>query len=715
MASRLARSAVGAARLRPALPLRTLPALSTSLTSHRYASNIPTEEPAKKAQAIIDALPGSSLISKTAILSAGASLSVFAISNEFYVVNEETIIMFATLSVFWAVFHYGGPMYSQWAEGQINKMRGILNAAREDHTNAVKARIDNVKELGGVINVTKQLFEVSKETARLEAQAFELEQKTALAAEAKSVLDSWVRYEGQVKARQQKELAHSIISKITKELENPKTLQQILNQSVADVEKIVSSKAQQSTSTLLQHTTISNPNTALLQLPLNESHSSQRDVKSSSHHPRFGKPHHGSLAGISRYNHCPLRSRKLPNLGPPHRLPRPSLPNNFLPHPATNLTAFIDSILSPDSIGIVSARPLLASAVEAISALQDPEAKIQVGTHALETLQPRVVSFEEQDAAIREIIADAYTAQDDFIEAAKILSGIQLESSQRKISDDAKVRIWMRICRLYLEDDDTTSAESYLNRAKNLLYKVDDPELNLTFQLSQARILDARRRFLDASSVFHSVSFAPTIAEEERLHCLSAAFTCAVLAPAGPQRSRALAKLYKDERAGQVAEFGIVEKMFLDRLLSKAEVEKFKEGLKPHQLAKTADGSTVLAKAVVEHNLLSASRLYNNIGVNELGLLLDLDAEKAEQYAATMLEQGRLAGHIDQIDGVIFFDGVEGNGERVEVGGRGRGRGDKVVGREVRKWDEKVKGIAEEVERVASLLQSLYPEFVVAA
>ncbi|KAL8864959.1 MAG: hypothetical protein Q9174_007147, partial [Haloplaca sp. 1 TL-2023] len=76
------------------------------------------------------------------------------------------------------------------------------------------------------------------ETAKLEAEAFELEQRTALAAEAKAVLDSWVRYEGQVKQRQQKELAESIMGKINKELENPKTLQQILNQSVADVERV---------------------------------------------------------------------------------------------------------------------------------------------------------------------------------------------------------------------------------------------------------------------------------------------------------------------------------------------------------------------------------------------------------------------------------------------------------------------------------------------
>jgi F-type H+-transporting ATPase subunit b len=76
----------------------------------------------------------------------------------------------------------------------------------------------------------------AQETARLEAQAYELEQRTALAAEAKHVLDSWVRYESQVKQRQQKELAQSIIAKVQKELENPKVLQQILQQSVADVE-----------------------------------------------------------------------------------------------------------------------------------------------------------------------------------------------------------------------------------------------------------------------------------------------------------------------------------------------------------------------------------------------------------------------------------------------------------------------------------------------
>ncbi|KUL86476.1 hypothetical protein ZTR_08111 [Talaromyces verruculosus] len=237
MASRLAKSAIGATRVRPALVTRNLPSITANLTAPRFASNVPAEEPQKKAQSIIDSLPGSSLVSKTAILSAGAGLSIAAISNELYVLNEETVIAFCLLSVFTALGKYGGPMYREWADGQSQKYKDILNSARADHTNAVKARIENVQQLGGVVEVTKQLFEVSKETAKLEAQAYELEQRTALAAEAKQVLDSWVRYEGQVKQREQRELAESVIRKIHEELKNPKVLQQILQQSIADVER----------------------------------------------------------------------------------------------------------------------------------------------------------------------------------------------------------------------------------------------------------------------------------------------------------------------------------------------------------------------------------------------------------------------------------------------------------------------------------------------
>jgi len=247
MAFRLARSALSA-------PFRPTLAASRSLAplfiTTRSASTNPSKtdnlavDPKSQAQSLIDVLPGSSLLSKTAILSSGAGLGIFAISNEYFVLNEETVVAVALLSVWTLLIKFGGPLYSQFAEVQNQRIKNILNQAREDHKAAVRTRIETVGQMEGVVDVTKSLFAVPKETAQLEVQAYELEQQTALAAEAKAVLDSWVRYEGQVKLKQQKELAESVIAKVRKELENPKTLSTILQQSITDVERIVAAKTQ---------------------------------------------------------------------------------------------------------------------------------------------------------------------------------------------------------------------------------------------------------------------------------------------------------------------------------------------------------------------------------------------------------------------------------------------------------------------------------------
>ncbi|PYH41221.1 putative COP9 signalosome subunit 4 [Aspergillus saccharolyticus JOP 1030-1] len=365
-----------------------------------------------------------------------------------------------------------------------------------------------------------------------------------------------------------------------------------------------------------------------------------------------------------------------------------------------DLIAYLDSILS-ENLSIVAARPLLDHFITLLRP-QPADTRITVGQHAVTLLSSRSTSVEEQDAAIREILADAYEAAEDYIAAARALQGIHIDSSQRQVSDAAKVRLWIRIVRLYLEEDDTTSAEAVLNRIKNLPSKIEDPELKLHFKLAQARVFDARRRFLDASQEYLGVSLAGGVDEADRLQALAAAIRCAVLAPAGPQRARLLASLYKDERATSVDEFAILEKIFLDRLLVPAEVEAFALRLAPHQLAVTADGTTVLDKAVVEHNLVAASKLYENITTDALGVILGLQGsgqftagEKAEAYAARMVEQGRLKGSIDQIDGVIYF----------EVGAA------VPSGRHIRQWDAGVQSLAEDVERVATSITEAFPEF----
>ncbi len=379
-------------------------------------------------------------------------------------------------------------------------------------------------------------------------------------------------------------------------------------------------------------------------------------------------------------------------------------------HIAEDLIAIADSSFGTP-LGVVITRSLLGDFITTLRSLQDHDMWIQVGQHIVRLIttgNPLASSLVEQIATLRELVATAHEANEDFLDAAKELCEIPLDSSQRRVPDAEKAAIWIRIVRNYLEVDDSTTAETYLNKLKNVMHTVEDAELNLHFRLSAARIQDSNRQFLQAAKSYHDLSFSPAIAEEERLHTLAMAIKCAILAPAGPMRSRALGRLYKDERSAGLEEYGILEKMFFDRLLSATEVDKFAQDLAPHQLAKTSDGSTVLAKAVVEHNLLSASRLYSNIGFDELGLLLGLNGSKAEDTTAKMIEQGRLSGSIDQIERIIWFEGGEASGEK------GSGRAEVLVGKEMRRWDSNVQALAEDVERLTDALQAEFPEFVAA-
>ncbi|KAF2869249.1 COP9 signalosome-like protein complex subunit 4 [Massariosphaeria phaeospora] len=375
--------------------------------------------------------------------------------------------------------------------------------------------------------------------------------------------------------------------------------------------------------------------------------------------------------------------------------------------PADDLNAWTTALLD-DSLGVVVLRPLLTSFVDHYRSIEAADVKITVGEHVIELLRSKGIGqYEEQDTQVKEILANAYEFTEDYRKSAQTLGSITLESTQKARSADDKAKVWIRIVRCYLEEDDPTSAFTHLNRVKNVIHSVQDKQTRLMFQLSQARIYDSQRAFLDAAQAYYTLSLESMVDADERLQALSSAFICAVLAPAGPQRAKMLAKLYKDERASQVEDFPILEKMFLDRLLSPAEIKAFAARLQPHHLAKTADGSTVLDKAVLEHNLLGTSKLYNNIGIDQLGELLGVDADKAEDYAAKMLEQGRLAGYIDQIDRLIFFEG-EGSGERKT------GHAERVVGKERRKWDANVQGLAEEVEKVTTMIQSQHPDFYAA-
>lgn len=242
MAMRLAAQKAPASLVRRAI-LQPRSATTSTISTSRFYSDKPSPSPSAKASSILDALPGNSLISKTGWVTLGTGLSAMAISKELYVANEETVILvgfliFATI-VGKAVV---GP-YKEWADGQIQKISGILNSSRQEHTKAVQSRIDSVEQQKDVVEMTKGLFAIAKQTAEMERSAFELSQRTTLAAEVKSVLDSWVRYEGAEREEQQRALSASVIQSVMKSLQEERTQKSILEDAVSEIEKLVKSKA----------------------------------------------------------------------------------------------------------------------------------------------------------------------------------------------------------------------------------------------------------------------------------------------------------------------------------------------------------------------------------------------------------------------------------------------------------------------------------------
>ncbi|KAK3810795.1 MAG: hypothetical protein J3Q66DRAFT_350235 [Benniella sp.] len=234
----LTKSSVAAAR--PMLAAQRSTA-SVAIRHMATASEEKQVSPENKAQSIIDSLPGNSLLSKTAYVTALTGAATYLISKEIYVFNEESLVLFAFAATFGGIVKAAREPFNEWADGHINKIRSVLQKAREDHKSAVEERIDQVGQMKDVVDVTKALYALSKETAKLEAEAFELKQKTALTAEVKAVLDSWVRYEASVREREQSKLAAYMIEKIKADLQDPKLQSKILDESISQVEKIASS------------------------------------------------------------------------------------------------------------------------------------------------------------------------------------------------------------------------------------------------------------------------------------------------------------------------------------------------------------------------------------------------------------------------------------------------------------------------------------------
>ncbi|XP_014783832.1 COP9 signalosome complex subunit 4 [Octopus bimaculoides] len=306
-----------------------------------------------------------------------------------------------------------------------------------------------------------------------------------------------------------------------------------------------------------------------------------------------------------------------------------------------SLHTFVDALVN-ENISLVISRQILTDFCNHLTKLPDPTAK-DVAKFTLERVYTRVISFEEQVASIRQHLANIYEREKIWAEAAQVLVGIPLETGQKQYSTDYKLKTYLKIARLYLENEDPVQAEAYINRASLLQADSQNEELQIRYKDCYARVLDYRRKFIEAAQRYNELS--SIITESERMNALKKALICTILASAGQQRSRMLATLFKDERCQRLPAYNILEKMYLDRIIRSNDLQEFSEMLQQHQKAITADGE-----------FLITSGIGGGGGSSDLCIYCVSLSFQAEKIASQMITEGRMSGSVDQIASIVHFE-----------------------------------------------------------
>jgi len=312
------------------------------------------------------------------------------------------------------------------------------------------------------------------------------------------------------------------------------------------------------------------------------------------------------------------------------------------------------------SRAVVSDDVSLATSREVVSALSsmfvsiDFDVHVELAEAVLRKTQPRLVSFAEQVRRVREDLATRLESAGRFSDAAEVMEAVDSSSIENAVD---KLHLAIKTASMFVKSNALDKAEKYMNKTPAFLAEVpasDQTEaLVRHYHTSWAEMLDRLGRFTDAAARHVEIARLERYSNSETL---MRAAMCVLLAPQGPQRSRLLHAMYKDERYTELAIFPFLEKVYLDRILRANEVQELRKFFSTHHLEVRADGLSSLQRAMMEHNLVSMRGMYENIGFDQLGELLGVSDVQAEKMVAKLIRDDRLSGRIDQVDRFVYFD-----------------------------------------------------------
>ncbi|VDP34407.1 unnamed protein product [Schistosoma curassoni] len=386
--------------------------------------------------------------------------------------------------------------------------------------------------------------------------------------------------------------------------------------------------------------------------------------------------------------------------------------------------------VSQDMVTVIAARKFCDELINFVNQVPDNSLAISALQILLSRMQSRNIAFESQLVELRDSLSKRLEAVGNLREAATVLSDIPLESGQRNIVITLPILAFTSAsdppCSSMMLSRSTTSEAAadtmFVFCASRSIWRSSQssqpPEKRRIRRIAYAHLLDLKQKFLEAGQRYAELSIRfPWLDDSERLAFIERALAAALLSSAGQQRSRLLATLYKDERCQTFDAYPILENMFMGRLINRSSLSSLEPLLKkyyPHLLQSSLQDFSeitssiqdqsgklssitsssvqkLLERALIEHNMLAASLIYNNISLENLGLLLEISASEAESIASQMISEGRLIGKLDQIDGVIHFESRDPG---------------------VSSWSMHIQSLCTAVNRIVEDIEAAHPDWV---
>ncbi|KAJ2637407.1 COP9 signalosome complex subunit 4 [Coemansia sp. RSA 1286] len=376
------------------------------------------------------------------------------------------------------------------------------------------------------------------------------------------------------------------------------------------------------------------------------------------------------------------------------------------------LTTTIDASLNTQVATAIS-----TAIVKEIAAVVDEEKAIDVAgrkkvlRHILSRVQQRAMAYEDAIIMARKTMSNILASENHWEEAAQELREIRFDQMHSQVNNNEKFDVYLRIIEYYALAGNQDQAVLALNRATTVVQTVADVERIIRYRVIQARIYEKAHRYIEAANVYRIISQSDLKSKTDQERALSKAIECVVLAAAGPQKMRVMTNLYREKLASTLPSFGLLENMVLKRLIKPAELEEFST-----QAKLTQETIGTLVQAVREHNVFVLSSLYTNIKFENLGRSLGIDADEAEQTCANMIAEGRMKGRIDQIDGVITFEGSHEVGEVAAAISMKRQVSTQAPPMHFRetvsaKWDLRIENLCQSIEDAVDLLIERQPVY----